>query len=66
MTCKLCNDTGEQRYWEGRWRLEKAINDDLLEALLLLKETIGVCTVDQEMLAWGKATDAIAKATQRS
>ena len=20
MTCPRCNDTGEQRYWEGRWR----------------------------------------------
>ena len=20
MTCPLCNDTGDQRYWEGRWR----------------------------------------------
>jgi hypothetical protein len=24
MSCKLCNDTSEQRYWEGRWRDEKA------------------------------------------
>lgn len=20
MTCPLCNDTGDQRYWEARWR----------------------------------------------
>ena len=20
MACPLCNDTGDQRYWEGRWR----------------------------------------------
>ena len=20
MPCPLCNDTGDQRYWEGRWR----------------------------------------------
>lgn len=47
MTCPLCNDTGEQRYWEGRWRDVdavcaastttiaelRAINADLLEAL---------------------------------
>jgi rubrerythrin len=29
MTCPLCNDTGEQRYWEGRWRDEKAENEKL-------------------------------------
>ncbi len=29
--CPLCNDTGNQRYWEGRWRDEKAINEALLE-----------------------------------
>jgi hypothetical protein len=28
-TCKLCNDTGEQRYWEGRWRDERAENERL-------------------------------------
>lgn len=33
MTCKLCNDTGEQRYWEGRWRDEKAENERLRAAL---------------------------------
>lgn len=31
--CKLCNDTGEQRYWEGRWRDEKAENERLRAAL---------------------------------
>ena len=33
MTCKLCNDTGEQRYWEGRWRDEKAENERLMAVL---------------------------------
>jgi hypothetical protein len=33
MACKLCNDTGDQRYWEGRWRDEKAENERLLAAL---------------------------------
>lgn len=33
--CKLCNDTGEQRYWEARWRDEKAENDRLRAALSL-------------------------------
>ncbi len=33
MTCKFCNDTGEQRYWEGRWRDEKAENERLRAAL---------------------------------
>lgn len=31
--CNLCNDTGEQRYWEGRWRDEKAENERLRAAL---------------------------------
>lgn len=35
--CKLCNDTGEQRYWEARWRDEKAENERLREALLQIK-----------------------------
>ena len=26
MPCPLCNDTGNQRYWEGRWRDEVAEN----------------------------------------
>lgn len=34
MTCPLCNDTGEQRYWEGRWRDEKAQNERLRTTLL--------------------------------
>jgi hypothetical protein len=29
MACPLCNDTGDQRYWEGRWRDEKAENERL-------------------------------------
>lgn len=33
MTCPLCNDTGDQRYWEGRWRDEKADNERLRTAL---------------------------------
>ena len=33
MTCPLCNDTGNQRYWEGRWRDEKAENERLRAAL---------------------------------
>jgi hypothetical protein len=33
MTCPLCNDTGEQRYWEGRWRTEKAENERLRAVL---------------------------------
>lgn len=32
--CTRCNDTGEQRYWEGRWRDEKADNDRLRAALV--------------------------------
>lgn len=37
MVCKLCNDTGEQRYWEGRWRDEKAENERLRAALGALR-----------------------------
>ena len=33
MRCPLCNDTGDQRYWEARWRDEKAENERLLAAL---------------------------------
>jgi hypothetical protein len=33
MSCKLCNDTGEQRYWEARWRDEKAEIERLRAAL---------------------------------
>jgi hypothetical protein len=33
MACKRCNDTGDQRYWEGRWRDEKAENERLRAAL---------------------------------
>jgi len=33
MSCPLCNDTGEQRYWEGRWRDEKSLNAKLLACL---------------------------------
>ena len=29
MPCPLCNDTGDQRYWEGRWRDEKARGERL-------------------------------------
>jgi hypothetical protein len=29
MNCPLCNDTGDQRYWEGRWRDERADNERL-------------------------------------
>lgn len=25
MTCPLCNDTGNQRYWEGRWRDDQKV-----------------------------------------
>jgi hypothetical protein len=32
--CPRCNDTGEQRYWEGRWRDEKAENERLQKLLL--------------------------------
>lgn len=35
--CPLCNDTGEQRYWEGRWRDEYA----RAERLRLELEKIG-------------------------
>lgn len=34
MSCPLCNDTGNQRYWEGRWRDEKAENERLRDHLL--------------------------------
>jgi len=33
VNCPRCNDTGEQRYWEGRWRDEKAENEKLLARL---------------------------------
>jgi hypothetical protein len=32
-TCTVCNGTGDQRYWEGRWRDEAAENDRLRLAL---------------------------------
>lgn len=38
MTCKLCNDTGDQRYWEGRWRDERAENERLRVALKAQQE----------------------------
>jgi hypothetical protein len=31
--CPRCHDTGEQRYWEGRWRDEKAENERLQKKL---------------------------------
>lgn len=37
--CPLCNDTGEQRYWEGRWRDEAAQNDRLRFALQTIHDT---------------------------
>lgn len=36
----LCNDTGEQRYWDGRWRDEKAENEKLRAALRSAREDI--------------------------
>ncbi len=33
MCCPLCVDTGQQRYWEGRWRDERALNVELVVAL---------------------------------
>jgi hypothetical protein len=32
-TCTVCNGTGDQRYWEGRWRDEAAENERLRDAL---------------------------------
>ncbi len=57
MVCPLCVDTGNQRYWEGRWRDERALNEELIEIM-------------EEAIAYGdwplwaeKARAAIAKAT---
>ena len=33
MVCPLCNDTGDQRYWEGRWRDTDAENAKLRSML---------------------------------
>ena len=33
MACPLCNDTGDQRYWEGRWRDADTENAKLRAAL---------------------------------
>lgn len=52
--CKLCNDTGEQRYWEGRWRDEKAENELLRAAL----EKI----IQQERGQWAVSPYQIARA----
>lgn len=39
MVCPLCNDTGEQRYWEGRWRdadaALRALYDDCADYIRL-------------------------------
>lgn len=32
--CRLCNDTGDQRYWEGRWR-------DADAELVRMREALG-------------------------
>ncbi len=50
MTCPLCVDTGEQRYWEKRWRDERALNVELVVAL---QETIEITEA-----AIAKARDA--------
>lgn len=38
MVCKLCNDTGDQRYWEGRWRDDQKVIAALREALRYVLE----------------------------
>ena len=40
MTCPLCRDTGEQRYWEGRWRDERALNAELVGVLEIILQII--------------------------
>lgn len=61
MLCKRCQNTGDHRYWEGRWRDEKAINADLLEALRGIEERAN----SGEWANYAqRAHDAIAKATE--
>jgi hypothetical protein len=73
MTCPCCNDTGEQRYWEGRWRDEIAENERLrarlgiaIIALRQLEEATGesyddeggdIAGIEAELRADGAAKD---------
>ena len=41
MTCPRCNDTGDNRYWEGRWRDEKIENERLQLENWQLKGALG-------------------------
>jgi hypothetical protein len=46
MPCPLCNDTGEQRYWEARWRDADAENKKLRGELSEARASIVCAAAD--------------------
>ena len=59
MACPLCNDTGDQRYWEGRWRDADAENAKLRVALKTITETMtpGLCGENLREIAYRALKD---------
>jgi hypothetical protein len=55
MSCPLCNDTGDQRYWEGRWRDER-VENDRLRALLVRARNLWV---DSRSMLWADINVAL-------
>jgi hypothetical protein len=48
--CPRCNDTGNSRYWEGRWRDTHAENQKLLDKIERLRASVDLLRKDNASL----------------